>query len=237
MKKTMLILAILIACFVFITGCTNDSSLVLEKLEEVDAKLEDMQTQIDDLSEENIQQADPAPTVFEAPAVSLAPSLTTAPQLTLAPQLSPTQTAGPVAPAMYSSYAHMVSFDPATGIAEFDYFEMLRGDDAIEWLINNEGYCSVDAENEVNDYADSEFIEKNTNPQLRSIDLTGKSLILMYQSSVTVVYGAEGIPSNLGDIIALYGVDPNYVLHTHFYYITVDESSGNVTLVAKVYWP
>jgi len=36
---------------------------------------------------------------------------------------SPTQ----AGPAMYSSYADLVSFDPNTGVAQFDYFEMLRG--------------------------------------------------------------------------------------------------------------
>ena len=29
-------------------------------------------------------------------------------------------------PKMYSSYADLVSFDPATGVAQFDYFDLLR---------------------------------------------------------------------------------------------------------------
>ena len=35
---------------------------------------------------------------------------------------------------MYSSYADLISFDPETGIAKFDYFDMLRGADAVKFL-------------------------------------------------------------------------------------------------------
>lgn len=66
----------------------------------------------------------------------------------------------------------MVSFDPSTGYAEFDYFDILTGQDAINWLVDHEGYTEEDAEAKVNNFADTEFVEKNINPQLRTIDMT-----------------------------------------------------------------
>jgi hypothetical protein len=38
-------------------------------------------------------------------------------------------------PALYSSYAHMTAYHPASGMADFDYFDMLRGDDAVKWML------------------------------------------------------------------------------------------------------
>ncbi|MEZ4357783.1 MAG: hypothetical protein R2876_04035 [Eubacteriales bacterium] len=136
---------------------------------------------------------------------------------------------------MYSSYAHMVSFDPARGWADFDYFEMLKGDDAVEWLVDNEGYTLADAEAEVEDFADSEFIEKNTNPQLRTIDLREIPLKLMYHSDGTMVEGADGIDADLEDLYNLYELNSSLVLDSFFYYVEVED--GEVVAVSQVYWP
>ncbi len=72
---------------------------------------------------------------------------------------------------IYTSHAYMVSFDPSTGLAEFDYFDMLFGQAAIDWLVAHEGYTQADAQALVNNFADTEFVEKNINPQLRTIDM------------------------------------------------------------------
>ena len=72
---------------------------------------------------------------------------------------------------IYSSYAYMVSFDPGTGYAEFDYFDKLIGQEAIDWLVEHEGYTLEDAEDLVNNFADTEYVEKNINPRLRTIDM------------------------------------------------------------------
>jgi hypothetical protein len=136
---------------------------------------------------------------------------------------------------MYSSYAHLVSFDPSTGIAQFDYFEMLRGEDAVEYLVEHEGYTEADAHDYVDNFADSEFIEKNTNPQLRAIDLTSLSLSLMYQPSGTEVTGAP-VPSTYSDFLAIWTLDSTLLLNTYFYYIHVN-NAGNVYFVEQVFWP
>ncbi len=137
---------------------------------------------------------------------------------------------------MYTSYATMVSYNPATGSAKFDYWDMLKGEEAIAWLIANEGYTQFDAETEVNNYADSEFVKKNTSTNLREIDLRNVSIKLMYHSDGTMVSGAEGTPSTLSDINALYHVDPEKVLKTHYYKIHVDDNE-RVTLVEQMYAP
>lgn len=78
---------------------------------------------------------------------------------------------------IYSSHAYMVSFDPSTGLAEFDYYDALVGQDAIDWLVEHEGYTQEDAENKVNNWADTEYIEKNINPQLYVIDMSTVPII------------------------------------------------------------
>ena len=136
---------------------------------------------------------------------------------------------------MYSSYAHMVSYDPARGFADFDYFNMLKGQEAIDYLVEREGYERADAEALVNDFADSEFIEQNDNPLLRTIDLREIDLKLMYHPDGTMVTGATPIDSDLIDLYNLYHVDPDLVLDSFFYYVHV--SGGIVTMVEQVYWP
>lgn len=137
---------------------------------------------------------------------------------------------------MYTSYATMVSYNPATGSAKFDYWDMLKGEEAIAWLVANEGYTQSDAETEVDNYADSEFVKKNASNNLREIDLGDVNIKLMYHSDGTMVPSAEGTPSTISDINALYHVDPDKVLKTNYYKIHVDDN-GNVTLVEQMYSP
>ncbi|NLN46936.1 MAG: hypothetical protein GX153_10300, partial [Clostridiaceae bacterium] len=58
--------------------------------------------------------------------------------------------------ALQSGYAHMISYDPARGWADFDFFNMLRGDSAVAWLVAHEGLSEADAQILVDDFADSE---------------------------------------------------------------------------------
>ena len=182
---------------------------------------------------------------------SITPTVTTLPStpptisssVTSSPNVTPTIEQTPVGMApepsnsaeMYSSYAHMVSFDPARGWADFDYFDMLKGDDAVKWLVEHEGYTQVAAQKEVDDFSDSEYIEKNTNKQLRTIDLKNVTLKLMYHSNGKKISGADPINATIDDIEALYALNKSYVLDTHFYYIKVQ--NGKVVSVSQVYWP
>lgn len=176
----------------------------------------------------NVLSATVSPEVSAAPAETPAASVSATAAITPSPTVS--------GPEMYSSYAHLDSFDPATGIAQFDYFDMLRGDEAIQYLVDHEGYTQAEAEEYVNNFADSEYIEKNTNPQLRAIDLTHLSLSLMFQPSGAEVSDATPVPSTYSDFLAIWTLDSNLLLNTYFYYIHV-ESDGHVSLVEQVYWP
>jgi hypothetical protein len=156
--------------------------------------------------------------------------------LTLVPTAAgPLPSAAPEGPEIYSSYAHMVSLDVARGVADFDYFDMLRGADAVEWLVEHEGYSEADAQAAVAEFADSEFIEKNTNPQIRHIDLTDIPLKLMFRPDGTMVEGAEPVDSEYADMYVLYELDRSLVLDTFFYYITAED--GEAVSVEQVYWP
>ncbi len=174
----------------------------------------------------------PTPTQSPAPEVTAAPSPTPVP--TPSPTPSPTPT--PEGPRMYSSYAELVSFDPETGIAKFDYFDMLRGSAAIEFLVENEGYSLADAHDLVDNFADSEYVKKNTNPQLRAIDLDEVDIKLMWKPNGDPVNDSIAIPATAEDFRAIYALDTSLLLETYFYYIHVD-GSGQVSLVEQVYWP
>lgn len=173
--------------------------------------------------------AEPIPSVSAPPVPSSpVPSATEQEPTGMAP--SPSNSAE-----IYSSYAHMVSFDPARGWADFDYFEMLRGEAAVKWLVEKEGYTQAAAQEEVDNFADSEFIEKNTNPQLRTIDLREIPLKLMYKPDGTMTDGATPIDGDLNDLFALYELDPTLVLDSFFYYI--EAKNGSAVSVSQVYWP
>jgi hypothetical protein len=136
---------------------------------------------------------------------------------------------------MYTSYADIVSFDPATGWATFDYFDMLRGQEAIDWLVANEGYTVTAATNLVNDFADSEFINKNINPELRTADMQAVTINMMYLSDGTKMTGAETTPLTYSEFVTLYNGHPAYVMDSFFYRVIV--SDGVITQVDQVYWP
>lgn len=137
---------------------------------------------------------------------------------------------------MYSSYADLISFDPETGIAKFDYFDMLRGDDAVKFLVDHEGYTKAAAQDMVDQFADSEFVKKNINPQLRAIDIDEVPLKLMVKPNGDPVSGAEPISSTAENFRTIYALNTSLLLESYFYYIHVDDG-GNVTLVEQVYWP
>lgn len=177
-----------------------------------------------------------APTPAPAPADTPTPTLTPTPTptATATPTASPTPT--PAGPRMYSSYADLITFDPETGIAKFDYFDMLRGEEAVDFLVSHEGYTQADAEELVDNFADSEYVKKNTNPQLRAIDLRDVSLKLMVHADGTAVDGATPVSATITDFRAVFALDPNLLLKSYFYYVTV-KSDGTVSKVEQVYWP
>lgn len=158
----------------------------------------------------------------------------TSADVTQEPDESPAASPTPAGPKMYSSYAHLVSYDPARGFADFDYFEMLIGDEAIAFLVT-QGWSLAEAQAYVDDFADSEFVEKNTNPQLRTIDLREIQLKLMYYPDGTKVEGAVPINATLEDFYNLYNINPAIIKDEFFYYITV--TGGEVVSVEQVYWP
>ncbi len=177
----------------------------------------------------------PQPTTPAPTATAVEPTATAAPE-TPAPTAAPTYTPAPKGPKMYSSYADLVSFDPDTGIAKFDYFDMLTGDKAVQYLVEHEGYSKAKAKETVDNFADSEYVKKNQNSQLRAIDLDDVPLKLMFQTNGEQVNTAKPIKSDAEDFREIYALDSSLLLETFFYYIHVG-SDGDVTLVEQVFWP
>lgn len=170
------------------------------------------------------------PTATPAYVSPAPPTLT--PALSFAPAATNTPGSGP---ALYTSYAHMTAYHPASGVADFDYFDMLRGEDAVKWMVEKEGYSEAEAEQIAADFADSEFIEKNENPQIRSIDLNGVELKLMFDADGNEMLTGGPASSSVAILNELYAHRPFLVLDTYFYYIEVE--NGEAVSVTQVYWP
>jgi hypothetical protein len=163
------------------------------------------------------------------------PDVTTEAPATTAEVTDATDAAPVNTATMYSSYAEIVTYDPSTGWAEFDYFDMLKGDAAVDWLVNQEGYTLADAQNEVDNYADSEFVYKNVNPQLRTVDLSVTPLKMMYYPDGSPMPGADPVDTTFADFNTLYTAQPDLVMDSFFFHVTV--TGGVVVSVEQVYWP
>ncbi len=175
--------------------------------------------------------------ISSEPAVTLTPSeaLSESP----APATTATSSSSPLptqTPKMYTSFAHMVSFNVSAGTADFDYFDMLRGNDAVKWLVEQEGYTQADAQALVVDYADSEFIEKNTNAQLRTVDLNTVPVTLIINNDGTLTDELAPRTVSIDDLQEIFNDNPNLLLKTFFYKVHVSDS-GTVKSVEQVYWP
>lgn len=176
--------------------------------------------------------ADISTTAVTQATTEITPSPTAAPAEATAsvPKVTPTNTAS-----MYASYANMVTYDPSNGWAEFDYFDMLKGDVAVQWLVDHKGYTQADAQAYVDEFSDSEYVPKNINPQLRTVDLSVTPLKLMYNADGSMVPGADPVDASYEDINSIYALNPDLILHSFFYYVTVTD--GVVVSVEQVYWP
>ena len=168
------------------------------------------------------------PKATQSPVSAQTPEATQLPIPTVMP--TPLPTAGPK---MYSSFAHLVSFDPATGVAQFDYFDRLYGDKAVKYLVENEGYTEAEAREYLE--PDSVYVEKNTNKALRAIDIDDVPLELMWQANGEHVQDdVTPISTNALDFRKIYKLYPDLLLDSYPFYIEVN-SDGEVTLVGQVY--
>lgn len=140
------------------------------------------------------------------------------------------------APEMYTSYAHMTAFNLSDNTAAFDYFDLLKGDDAVKWLVDHEGYSQTDAQALVSEFADSEFVEKNTNPQLRMIDLSAVPVYLVVNDDGVLTDTFEPHLVSIDTLRAMASSDPDLLLKPFFYEVKVSDS-GEVESVNQVYWP
>lgn len=172
---------------------------------------------------------------------TMATQSTAAPTSAQTTPAAPTPTTAPVIsnPAnMYSSYANLVSFDPKIGWAEFDYFDLLKGADAVKYLVEEKGYTQADAQAEVDGYADSEFINKNENTQLRTVDMSAAEIEMVYLPDGTETTSwPDSDPMTYSNFKSFYAAHPDKILtaSSFFYYITVKD--GKITKVAQVFWP
>jgi hypothetical protein len=127
----------------------------------------------------------------QTPQASATPAVTEEPLFTLVPVNEPQQTQQQEPQPIYSSYAYLRRFDPQSGIAQFDYFDVLTGNDAVNYLINCEGYCSLVAQEVVARYEKTDFLEVNPDGALWDIDLSRTDIKLLYDADRSFTEPAE----------------------------------------------
>lgn len=138
---------------------------------------------------------------------------------------------------MYTSLADMKTFNPSNGLAQFDYWDALRGEDAINWLVKNKGYTLAEAWREVSEYSDSEFIKKNTNKRLRTIDLKAvPTYMLKFSHGYQYAPDPEQVLTSFEDLCALYETNPEIMLDAFWYQVIVG-ADGKVEQVRQLYHP
>lgn len=175
----------------------------------------------------------PTPTVDYRVLVTASPS--PLPTHTVMPTPSPTL-APPQNPSMYDSDAFLVSFDASTGFAEFDFIVILQGDAAVQYMVSNQGKTLQEAQDIVDDWADSECIIKNDNPQLRTINMTSTDITMLFYPDGSEDYTLSGVSFTYNDFVNLYQNNFERIEYYLFYHIDVD-SAGDVLVVSQVYWP
>lgn len=132
-----------------------------------------------------------------------------------------------------STYADMLAYDPLTGLADFDCFNLLQGDEAVDWLIENEEYTQAQAQAEVDQFADSEFIEDRPGQQLLAVDLSQASLSLIYEPDGELLF--QEVSYDFIAFNAFFENHPDAVLDSFFYRVMLE--AGEVVAVEQVYWP
>lgn len=175
------------------------------------------------------ESASATPKLSSTPTPSTSESESAAP----APAATPSPPPAPT-PRMYSSYAHLVSFDTKTGIAQFDYFDYLKGQDAVNYLVEREGYTLENAQTEVANWPDSMFIEKNSSSQLRAVDLSSVPIYMIIDRDGYANEYYEPIKMNYKDFKNLYNSMPAVILDTYFYRVKVDDS-GAIESITQIY--
>ena len=131
---------------------------------------------------------------------------------------------------MYSSYAILMSVNMETGWAEFDYFDRLQGEDAIKWLMEDRGYTRAEAETAFEQAEPPNYIYKNVNPQLRTINLN-KIEILFFPIDNTKSYYLDYNPvqTNAADFLEFCRNNPDLDGQDVFY-VTVDENGKPIRI-------
>ncbi|MBN2878220.1 MAG: hypothetical protein JXN65_01195 [Clostridia bacterium] len=167
----------------------------------------------------------------QPPAATEAPTDTPPPAATATPEPTPYNTMD-----FFTCYAHMVSYNPSNSWAEFDYFYLHQGQDAIDYLVEHEGYSQADAEALVNGFADSEFVEENNNPGIRTIDLDTVDVRIIINMDGSVGPDLIGSITTMAHFNDLYAANHSYILDYFFYEVECD-TAGNVLEVKQIYWP
>lgn len=135
-----------------------------------------------------------------------------------------------------SCFARLKSYDPATGIAVFEAFEILEGQTAENYLRYELGYDDEDIDILYSSMEGYDFIYRDLKMPPIVINLDMVNLTLLYQPSGTPTKNLERIPSNGSDFRKLYQIKPYLLTGTPAYFIYVD-MEGRPYLVEQTYPP
>lgn len=128
-------------------------------------------------------------------------------------------------------FASLQSYDPATRTGMFDEFEMLRGDEAVDFLVRKGYYDKAEAQGVVDGLSSDGFVPKSV--ARRHFDLGNTNFLLRYQPDGAPA--PDGVPSNSGDFRAIYDADRTLLMDTCYYRIHV--KGGAAVYLEQFPWP
>ncbi|MGI6235234.1 MAG: VanW family protein [Christensenellales bacterium] len=133
-----------------------------------------------------------------------------------------------------SVFASLESFNPQTGIAVFNAYEILEGETARNYLMNELGYDEEGVEILYSGLDTYEHIIRPLNYPPIKINVDQVNWILQYQATGELGTSLDGIPSSGGDFRVLYKNKPDKLLSANTYFIDID-LNGKIYLIKQVY--
>ena len=133
-------------------------------------------------------------------------------------------------------FASLESFNPQTGIAVFNAYEILEGETARNYLMNELGYDEEGVEILYSGLDTYEHIIRPLNYPPIKINVDQVNWILQYQATGELGTSLDGIPSSGGDFRVLYKNKPDKLLSANTYFIDID-LNGKIYLIKQVYPP
>lgn len=129
--------------------------------------------------------------------------------------------------------ASLQYYDPASYTGTFSCFEMLRGAEAVDYLVRKGYYSKAEAQGVVDGLSSEQFVPRPVSDNIRHYNLSNMSFMLLFQPSGEPEPG--GVPSSSGDFREIYKVNASLLTENCYYRIHLKGSQP--VYLEQFVWP